>query len=801
MELGFDKILDDCLERLRAGESVAACLHRYADYADALRPLLLVAESLQKVPTPQPRPEAVRAGKLAMQNALARKQQAQPQKRPHRPIFSTDIFNSFWVSFASIAVVALMIFTVARTITNPTLANPTPTDQTEINTVTKVATTTPVQLATPPFTRTKILPTATKIVRTELQTTIQPTVITTPVATLLGTTPAIPLLTPLPTMESPSPEIVMTKPSVVVDVLNSTPTAEKSYFLPNLQLQFSTPTVAPLVNTIDSTQIILPVATQNIVVVVTLPFSNDSPPVTETKEKPTEVIPTKIREETPIPTETPPSAEPTLTATATPILSEDPTEAPTVEPTEVATSTPPSASTPIVLPTQLIPAETATITPTAIVRPTDQPTKIATEQPISTSTVMPTNTPDSAESPTLTATITPLPIIPTRTPFATATPIFDPQPTDTPTIEATIILETTPLPTDTPQPTATPTSTSTPSATPTSTSTPSATPTPTITPTQTATPTPTPSPTETNTPRPSPTLDLNLYPTPTMTPTLVILATKTPEATSSPSDNLTPTITLTPIILETITPILLETEVPILATPDTATNPTPTSTASSIPTDEVIETTLTPTPTPNSAEPTSNNDIFESHQLSFATPTDVMISQLIPDWNGNAVGECLINSDPSRLSVVLLQWVLPQLAANSVLVSAEIVLDTHSYSREGTSYPIYAIQQPWEASTINWNIIENTPFWDATTEIGILTIQHDRSAVATFNETGIAIIQNWFNTPTQNFGIVIAGTTDSAEYFTFACSESQTHFSPTLTINYLTPSEDISQTGRSTNFP
>jgi hypothetical protein len=53
----FDNILDECLQRLIAGETIEACLSRYPDYAVSLEPLLRTAQNTLKATDIKPRPE------------------------------------------------------------------------------------------------------------------------------------------------------------------------------------------------------------------------------------------------------------------------------------------------------------------------------------------------------------------------------------------------------------------------------------------------------------------------------------------------------------------------------------------------------------------------------------------------------------------------------------------------------------------------------------------------------------------------------------------------------------------------
>ena len=53
----FDNILDECLQRLLAGETIESCLSRYPQHASDLEPLLRTAQDTLKAADIQPRPE------------------------------------------------------------------------------------------------------------------------------------------------------------------------------------------------------------------------------------------------------------------------------------------------------------------------------------------------------------------------------------------------------------------------------------------------------------------------------------------------------------------------------------------------------------------------------------------------------------------------------------------------------------------------------------------------------------------------------------------------------------------------
>jgi hypothetical protein len=71
MSKGFEKILDECLERLIQGESVEECLARYPEQAAELEPLLRVALMAKEASSVEPRPELKAAARHRFQSAVS----------------------------------------------------------------------------------------------------------------------------------------------------------------------------------------------------------------------------------------------------------------------------------------------------------------------------------------------------------------------------------------------------------------------------------------------------------------------------------------------------------------------------------------------------------------------------------------------------------------------------------------------------------------------------------------------------------------------------------------------------------
>jgi hypothetical protein len=78
MNQKFDHILDECIRALKAGDSIDACLQRYPQYADALRPLLKMAAACMDIEKPEVTIQAVRASEQMMLAAFHEKKAAQP---------------------------------------------------------------------------------------------------------------------------------------------------------------------------------------------------------------------------------------------------------------------------------------------------------------------------------------------------------------------------------------------------------------------------------------------------------------------------------------------------------------------------------------------------------------------------------------------------------------------------------------------------------------------------------------------------------------------------------------------------
>ena len=128
-----NEILETCLARLAAGESLANCLADYPADAEWLRPLLTTANQLHALPAQKLSPTTDRAIQEQLRQAITANQVNVPQLRRPRFKFMEDRmknssrFLTKWlprVVVAGTAVALLVIFITQFTDLIPSVGNP-----------------------------------------------------------------------------------------------------------------------------------------------------------------------------------------------------------------------------------------------------------------------------------------------------------------------------------------------------------------------------------------------------------------------------------------------------------------------------------------------------------------------------------------------------------------------------------------------------------------------------------------------------------------------------------------------------
>jgi len=95
----FDNILDECLQRLLAGETIESCLSRYPQHAAELEPLLRTSQDTLRAADIKPRPE--------FRDLARRRFQAAVRELPVRG--KRDFFALLRPSLATVAIIAIVM--------------------------------------------------------------------------------------------------------------------------------------------------------------------------------------------------------------------------------------------------------------------------------------------------------------------------------------------------------------------------------------------------------------------------------------------------------------------------------------------------------------------------------------------------------------------------------------------------------------------------------------------------------------------------------------------------------------------
>jgi hypothetical protein len=82
MANNFDRILDECIDRINRGEGLEACLADYPQYIEQLRPLLQSMLQTRDTYSFAPSVSAKEAARQRFTTALARREQRRREKQP-----------------------------------------------------------------------------------------------------------------------------------------------------------------------------------------------------------------------------------------------------------------------------------------------------------------------------------------------------------------------------------------------------------------------------------------------------------------------------------------------------------------------------------------------------------------------------------------------------------------------------------------------------------------------------------------------------------------------------------------------
>jgi hypothetical protein len=107
MKTKIEEILDELIAEVKKGRTVDDCLREYPEYADELRPLLHLVNSIAELPKPEPSPEAIET--VIDQARVLSNEQKAPKGFSLREIFALRPV------MVRVAAIALLVFVVGLT--------------------------------------------------------------------------------------------------------------------------------------------------------------------------------------------------------------------------------------------------------------------------------------------------------------------------------------------------------------------------------------------------------------------------------------------------------------------------------------------------------------------------------------------------------------------------------------------------------------------------------------------------------------------------------------------------------------
>ena len=194
----FDRILDECLDRLASGETIEQCLVRYSEQASRLEPLLRVAHVSRNAYGFEPSPDALQRARARFTAARAHVPATRHPTRAHSLLDRILARPLPVAAVASLAAIALtMLLVVAPSLVPGTLTPGTVLPGTVDPGSPPEGTSSPLSPSTPSTPTTPAVPTT-------------PTTPTTPATPTTPTTPTVPTT---PSVPSTPPEVIPAIPA------------------------------------------------------------------------------------------------------------------------------------------------------------------------------------------------------------------------------------------------------------------------------------------------------------------------------------------------------------------------------------------------------------------------------------------------------------------------------------------------------------------------------------------------------------------------------------------------------------
>ncbi len=124
MTEAFDKILDECIDRINRGEEIEDCLASYPEHAEELEPLLRAMLDTQVAYRFTPSPMTKKAARQRFNAALEERARRHEERRPVFPWVLG--WSKAWVTVAAVLLVALIGYFGLRPVLFPVEPGPQP---------------------------------------------------------------------------------------------------------------------------------------------------------------------------------------------------------------------------------------------------------------------------------------------------------------------------------------------------------------------------------------------------------------------------------------------------------------------------------------------------------------------------------------------------------------------------------------------------------------------------------------------------------------------------------------------------
>jgi hypothetical protein len=176
--------------------------------------------------------------------------------------------------------------------------------------------------------------------------------------------------------------------------------------------------------------------------------------------------------------------------------------------------------------------------------------------------------------------------------------------------------------------------------------------------------------------------------------------------------------------------------------------------------------------------------------------TDTYLSQNAPTTNyGRSVVLNVNGYDPASYGKdlsTLLRWNVSAIPVGRQVVSVTLKFNINTPTTQ--KYEIYRLLKNWSETEATWNRATSLIPWQiggangaldrGTTVLGYLSASASGQVSIKLNSSGIAVVQDWINNPSSNFGLVIYDTSNRIG-LVFSSSEATTLSNrPLLEISY-----------------